>query len=293
MLNPYIKTFLTVADLGSFSAAAEKMYLSKVSVKKQIDSLEAHLGTELFMRTTQGAALTDAGRTFYDYAVKMFSLSELAMQETLEVAGILPSTIRVATSVLHPWLELTDLWEPYEGKHPEIHFDMVPFSDDANSLSRICSHIGSDVDCVVTPNHYTFTDGYNFYLIRNIRAFLSMAKDHPLASKDVLTWEDLKGQSLLLPKRGITYVTDAIREDIREKHPKVSVLDFEGAYDLSVFNLCKKYGCLVEMPEVWADVHHSLVSVPVEWEYKIPYGILYAKEPSRAMKRFIETLANQ
>lgn len=293
MLNPYIKTFLAVADIGSFSAAAEKLYLSRVSVKKQIDALESQLGTNLFVRTSQGTSLTDSGKVFYEHAVQLVVMSETAVQETLEAAGILPSTIRVATSILHPWLELMRLWEPFEEAHPEIHFELVPFSDDANSLLRICSHLGRDVDCVVTPNHYLFTREYGFFHIRDIDVNLSMSKDHPLASKERLSWDDLNGQTLLLPKQGTTSVTDMMREDILANHPDISVIDFEGPYDLSVFSMCQKTGCLIEMPQVWAGVHHSLVSVPVAWDYTIPYGILYSSEPSRAMNTLIEALSER
>ncbi len=61
MLNPQIETFIKVAEEGSFSKASEKMYLSKVSVMKQIDALEGRTGIKLFIRTNHGAVLTPAG----------------------------------------------------------------------------------------------------------------------------------------------------------------------------------------------------------------------------------------
>ena len=64
MLNPYIKTFIKVAECGSFSSASEQLFVSKVSVMNQMNTLEASIGVRLFERTHQGIVLTDAGKSF-------------------------------------------------------------------------------------------------------------------------------------------------------------------------------------------------------------------------------------
>ena len=42
--------------------------------------------------------------------------------------------------------------------------------------------------------------------------------------------------------------------------------------------------------ECWRDVHPALVTIPVEWDYPIPYGLLYAMEPSAEVLRLLETV---
>jgi len=42
--------------------------------------------------------------------------------------------------------------------------------------------------------------------------------------------------------------------------------------------------------ECWKDVHPALVTLPVDWDHPIPYGILYAKEPDADVTHFIETV---
>ena len=51
MYNPQLETFMCVVESGSFSKAAEKLYISSPAVIKQINSLEASLGVQLFSRT--------------------------------------------------------------------------------------------------------------------------------------------------------------------------------------------------------------------------------------------------
>ncbi len=60
-----IDVFVTVADLGSFTAAAERLGLTSSAVSKGIARLEKRIGTRLFKRTTRQLSLTEAGTTFY------------------------------------------------------------------------------------------------------------------------------------------------------------------------------------------------------------------------------------
>ena len=48
--------------------------------------------------------------------------------------------------------------------------------------------------------------------------------------------------------------------------------------------------CLLVTLSCWADVHPSLVTLPVEWEFSTPFGILYQKDPPSDVARFIETV---
>lgn len=46
----------------------------------------------------------------------------------------------------------------------------------------------------------------------------------------------------------------------------------------------------METLDIWKDVHPSLVTIPVEWEYTMPYGIVYAQNPPRAAQNFIQMI---
>lgn len=56
------------------------------------------------------------------------------------------------------------------------------------------------------------------------------------------------------------------------------------------FNACEQHGYLMEVPDTWADVHPSIATLPVEWEYEMPFGIVYAQKPSKAFMEFMKTL---
>ncbi|MCM1062402.1 MAG: LysR family transcriptional regulator [Eubacterium sp.] len=292
MLNLYINTFIEAADSGSFSAAAEKLYLSKVSVMNQINALEARVGVPLFTRTHQGVILTEAGKAFYKNSKKLMRLSENAIREARKIGGKVSRNIRIGTSIMRPCNDLVELWESIDTGDTEYQFSIVPFNDDVDGLSLMASNLGEKIDCFVTPCGSTrLLMNYSFLPFGMCKCAVAMSRKHPLAGKEILNWDDLDGQTLLLMKRGDSYVLDEMRDDIICSHSKINIVDFDGYYDISAFNMCEQQGCLMETLDIWSNLHPSLVTIPVNWSYEMPYGILYEKEPSDVVKGFVGVIS--
>lgn len=79
------KTFVAVADTGSFTAAARRLHTSHPTVSRKIAALEAQLGTRLVARAADGLALTTDGRTLREHAEAMAAAALRA--ETAVAAG--------------------------------------------------------------------------------------------------------------------------------------------------------------------------------------------------------------
>ncbi|EBM3942753.1 LysR family transcriptional regulator [Salmonella enterica subsp. enterica serovar Bonariensis] len=117
-----ITVFVTVAEAGSFSRAAEQLALTRSAVGKIIARLEDRLGARLFHRTTRSQSLTGEGQIYYEKCVR--ALHELEIGESLiesgrmEVSGKLKISMPVlfgrycvgpallSLAVQHPKLEL-------------------------------------------------------------------------------------------------------------------------------------------------------------------------------------------
>ena len=76
MYNPQLDTIICVVEAGSFSKAADKLYISLPAVIKQINSLENNLGVQLFARTHRGLVVTAAGESLYQDAKYMVNYSK-------------------------------------------------------------------------------------------------------------------------------------------------------------------------------------------------------------------------
>ncbi|MBO4671550.1 MAG: LysR family transcriptional regulator [Bacteroidales bacterium] len=76
MKDRRLETFVTLAELGSFTAAARKLGLSQPTVSQQVSALESWAGGELFVRGNAPVALTPRGEVFCSYARRILSLYE-------------------------------------------------------------------------------------------------------------------------------------------------------------------------------------------------------------------------
>lgn len=66
-----LEAFLTVANTGKYTDAADKLFISQSSLSKQMAQMERELGVKLFKKTRNGVELTQAGFDFYSYVRKM------------------------------------------------------------------------------------------------------------------------------------------------------------------------------------------------------------------------------
>lgn len=289
MYNHLLYTFVTVAKAGSFAKAAELLFMSSVSVMKQMNALEEHLGIKLFERTGQGVFLTAAGQSIYDDATVMMNYSDSAIQKARKIAGIEEYKIRIGTSLLRPCSSLINKWKSSKSTAFPFQFEIIPFDDSPSAMKSLLDSLGRDIDCFVGPcDSKTWMKKYNVQLLGIYDCQLAVSDSHRLARKKKLTWKDLSGESIMLVKRGESVVLNNLRDDIIKNHPDISIIDIPNFYDTNVFNECIKQNCFMESLETWKDIHPSIITIPVDWKYKMPYGIIYAKYPSDSFKQFLK-----
>ncbi len=75
MYNPILDVFMIVAKKGSFSKAAQYLFLTHTAVIRQMNTLEVQLQTQIFYRSHQGISLTPAGQVLYNETKRIMSLN--------------------------------------------------------------------------------------------------------------------------------------------------------------------------------------------------------------------------
>ena len=118
----------------------------------------------------------------------------------------------------------------------------------------------------------------------------AVSREHRLAKKEHLEISDLYGETLMMVAKGDSGVNDFIRNDLNRNHPAIQIEDTPHFYDISVFNRCAETNNVLLTLECWQEVHPALVTIPVNWDYSSPYGLLYALEPSEDVQRFVERI---
>lgn len=293
MYNRELITFITVADQGSFLKAAKELYTTPASVMNQMNKLENSIGTKLIERTNQGTHLTTAGRSIYQDAKQLIEFADAAIKKARQLADSEQNTIRIGTSILRPCKRLIDLWATVNDGSLPFQINIVPFDDDPAGFGSVLSTLGHQIDCFVGPcDSVEWRSQHNILLVDKLPCRIAVPRKHPLAKKKSLCWSDLDGETFIMIKRGESPVMNQMRDDILENHPNLRIQDTPNFYDTSIFNECEQMNYLMETLDIWTDIHPSLVTLPMEWEYEIPYGIVYAKHPSNTVKKFIKIIQN-
>lgn len=293
MYNPQIETLIEVADLGSFSKAADKMYITSVSIMNQINSLEKRIGVKLFERTNQGVTLTEAGQSFYHDAKQIVAASDAAIKKARRIAGIEQSVIRIGTSIMRPCKQLVDLWTKADDGTQSFQIKIIPFKDDPASISSMLKSLGNEIDCFVSPcDSAAWKKSYSIFPLGICKCCIAVSRRHHLAKKDFLNWSDMEGETLMLVKQGESSILDRMREEIETSHPSIQIVDSPNFYDIETFNACEQHGYMMEVPDTWAEIHPSIITIPVRWDYELPFGVIYAQKPSRAFEKFIQCIDN-
>lgn len=123
-----ITAFVATAECGSFTAAAERLFLTSSAVSKSVARLETRLGSRLFERTTRRLALTDAGQAYYDTCTRV--LGELAEAESVLAAQRTIPVGRLRVAVPHTFgrMHVMPLLNQFCLQHPDMQLNLS-FSD--------------------------------------------------------------------------------------------------------------------------------------------------------------------
>src|SRR5919107_4223485 len=120
-----LRYFLTAAEHGSFSAAAEALLLAQPSLSEQIRKLEAELGVALFTRAGRKLVLTEAGRMLQPHAERTLAAAEEAVESVKEVRTLAGGTASFGTfGSAHHYL-LGGLVQDFRRRYPDVRVRVV------------------------------------------------------------------------------------------------------------------------------------------------------------------------
>lgn len=291
MYNPQLDTFIRVAEAGSFNKAAEEMYISTPAVIKQINLLENSLDVKLFLRTHRGLALTEAGKSLYGDAKHIIQYSHEAVIRAKNAMQTGENVIRIGTSPMTPGQFLLELWPRIQERCPDIKFQLVPFENTPQNARDILRSLGQNIDIVAGPFDQNFLEDRRCAGLELLQAPIRCAVSiyHPLASKTLLTAEDLHGEDFMLILRGWNSCLDIMRDELWQLHPDIRVVDFD-FFSLDVFNRGENSNSVMMTIDEWKGIHPLLKTLPVDWTYKIPFGLLHSPVPTPPVQRFLDAV---
>ena len=120
-----METFANVVETSSFTAAADRLQLSKSFVSKQVSQLESELGTRLLYRTTRKLSLTEEGALFYKHCQFIISEADSARAEIVESQSTPRGKIRITIPQSLIIAGAGQALLKFQQAYPDIELDVI------------------------------------------------------------------------------------------------------------------------------------------------------------------------
>ena len=291
LYNPQLETFLCVVDAGSFNKAAEKLYISAPAVIKQINSLEDSLGLQLFDRTHRGLHITPAGESMYKDVKYLIQYCKDSVERAEKVMESEQDVIRVGISPLTQPQVFVKLWPHIQKIYPDMKFQLIPFENTLENAREILANLGQNIDVIAGIFDDTMLElrRCNGFEITREQFCVAVSMYHRLAGREKLELKDLHGETLMLMHRGWSEYVDMLRDDIWAHHPEIHIKDFD-FYNVEVFNQCENSNDVLLAVKMWESVHPLIRMIPVEWNYGMPFGLLYSEKPDKKVQKLLKAI---
>ena len=193
-----ITTFLTIAELRSFSLAAEQLHITQPAVSKRIRQLEQSMKTSLFDRIGKRSILTPNGRAFLPHAERI--LHEVnSYRSSLEGQNDKPSgTLSLATSHHIGLHRLPQILRDFKIKYPQVDLDLH-FMDSEDACVAVANN-ELELAIVTLPENTDPRLSLEAIWIDALQIVL--APDHPLANDEHIDKLKLLDYPAILPSMG-------------------------------------------------------------------------------------------
>ncbi|WP_425082297.1 LysR family transcriptional regulator [Ruegeria arenilitoris] len=120
-----IPVFVAVAECGGFAAAARRLGITKSAVSKRIGALEAHLGTQLFHRSTRSISLTEAGEIYLTHAIQALGSAQEAEDAVAAVQGHPVGHLKISAPMSFGRLHIAPMLNEFLTTYPDITLDLT------------------------------------------------------------------------------------------------------------------------------------------------------------------------
>ena len=195
-----LRTFQTVARLMNFNRAADALNYAQSTVSAQIKLLEEELGVSLFDRLGKRIVITEAGQKLMRYAQKMIDIEQETLTEISNSETLIGSISVRAPQSVGTYL-LPSVLQQFKNQYPRVGFDVS---------SCALFTLGQELRSGIIDVAFLLAESVNAAdltaeLIRIEPLVFVSDPNHVLTKSAGMTFRDLNGQSILLPKHDCSY----------------------------------------------------------------------------------------
>lgn len=189
--------FYTVAERGSFSAAALALHMTQPAVTMQIQALEDYFGSKLLVRSTKKIELTEAGQTLYPFARRSIELMRETEKAMARYASKLEGRLQLGASLTIGEYVLPRLLGPFGKVYPDISI-VLKVMNTTQIIEEIVGH-QLNFGLVEAPVHHP--DMVSEPVMED-ELKLIVPSGHPLSGRGAVTLKDAVSYPFVLREKG-------------------------------------------------------------------------------------------
>jgi len=193
-----INTFLAVAELESFSHAAERLHITQPAVSKRIRQLESNVNALLFDRIGKRSILTPNGKAFKPHAERILQEIKTFRSRLSQQQAVPSGSLSFATSHHIGLHRLPHALREFKIRYPRVDLDLH-FMDSEDACAAIADN-DLELAIVTLPEHDD--ERLHCEAIWVDRLVAVLAADHPLAQTPPITPQSLLQHPAILPSVG-------------------------------------------------------------------------------------------
>lgn len=193
-----LKYFVGIAECGSFSEASRHFYLSQSAISQQIKALEEELKTSLFIRNPHHMELTESGQLLLPLAQRVLQSVQECSDRMTDIGKMLCGQLNIGlTHSLEPYIRKTMIrfMKLYPNVQLCIFYKTIP-----ELIKMLRSNQLDLAFSIKVENEEDWVESTPF-VEYHLCAF--MRDTHPLANRSLLSFADIRPQSLILPERSL------------------------------------------------------------------------------------------
>ncbi len=200
-----IHAFLTVSETGSFSRAADALFLTQPAISKRIKVLEQALGIALFDRIGKSVRLTEAGHALLPSCRRI--IDEIAESQRI-ISNLRKTTsgiLSLATSHHIGLHRLPPVLREFSSSYPDVELKLS-FMDSEKACQQI---INGDIELAIVTLPDEANDRLELRPVWHDQLCITVSKTHALAAQNRGTIKRLQQHAAILPSKG-TYTRKLI-----------------------------------------------------------------------------------
>lgn len=205
-----LKAFLIVAETGSFSRAAEKLFLTQPAISKRISSLEGELNTRLFDRIGHRISLTEAGKSLLPRAQRILIEVEDSRRAVANLTGSVSGPLAIGTSHHIGLHRLPPVLRQFTQEYPQVHLN-IEFMDSEAACNSVL-HGELELGIVTLPLEND--PSLKLVPIWHDPLAIVVAPGHPLSRKKKVEARQLSEYPSVLPSSG-TFTREVLERTLK------------------------------------------------------------------------------